>query len=73
MYVAAIALILIISILLYLFLVVSFVAGVIAVGENVDDNSRHSTSKFPCFLYLLLGVLLRYPYFKMVEFHHPGF
>ena len=48
-------------------------AGVIAVGENVDDNSRHSTSKFPCFLYLLLGVLLRYPCFKMVEFHHSGF
>lgn len=48
-------------------------AGVIAVGENVGDNSRHSTSKFPCFLYLLLGVLLRYPYFKMVEFHHAGF
>lgn len=48
-YLAAIALILIISVLPYLFLVVSSRAGVIAVGENVDGNSRQSTSKFPCF------------------------
>ena len=73
-YLAATALILTISALPYRFLAVSYLVVVTTVGESFDASSTHPTDLpvlFPV-LYLFLGVLLSYPYIKMVELHHPG-
>jgi len=75
MYLAVLALILTKAALPYPFLVVSFVVGVITLGENFDASSRHS-AEIPLLclvLYIFIDILFSYPCGKMVEFHHPGF
>ena len=74
-YLGTAAVVLVTSALPYPFLVGSYVATLITIGESFDVSSRDCSQiplVFPM-LYLLFGMLLSYPCLQMIELHHPGF
>ena len=73
-YVVAIALLMVVSVLPYSIFVVSFVVITVAMGESFDASSRDPIEMplvFP-FLYIILGIMLGYSCLQSIEFQHPG-
>ena len=74
-YLVTAAIVFIISVLPFPFVVGSYVVTIIIFGEMFDATSRSCLEMpvlFPI-LYLSFGVLLSYPCTKLLELHHPGF